>query len=623
MATDQKVPERVRFADFEFDYRSGELRRAGSSLKLQPQPANILSILVQRQGEIVSRRELTEAVWGAQTFVDFEQSLNHAIRQIRSVLEDDADQPRFVETLPKRGYRFIAPICPLAVPALEKSKISAQNPEPRPVVKPRFSLLLLCTAALALLCIFVFIKFRSRIGAFAVSDTHRINSLAVLPLRNLSADPAQEYFSDGMTDELITALAKSTGLRVISHTSVDRYKDTKRPLPDIAKELAVDAIVEGTVTRSADRIRITAQLIDAHSDQHVWAESYEGELRDVLGLQDRVAMEVAREIGSKLASPGRIAATPKVDPGAYEAYLRGMFAFDQMRCTSFGKALGYFQEAVGKDPSFAPAYAGLADSYFELSDWRCSQTASFDKAQASALRAVSLDPGLADAHAVLAEIAFARDWNWVNAASEFKKAIQLDPNDAAIRASYGTYLVAMGNEEQGLAEMHKAHQIDPVSEKTNIMYTTALFFAHRFDEAITQAQQASDLLPSSYGQYYWLGECYEQKQMPAQAISAYLEMWDRQPDELSRRRTAYQKDGIRGYWREDEQYRTRIEKLPVDAFFKAMYFAHAGENSKALEQLKLAYKLHCSGMEFLKVDPHFDGLRDNPDFKALLAQLAL
>ena len=334
-------------------------------------------------------------------------------------------------------------------------------------------------------------------------------------------------------------------------------------------------------------------------------------------------MEVASEIGSKLSSPGQMSAKPRVDPGAYEAYLKGIFAFDQMRCTSFGKAVTYLQEAVAKDPSFAPAYAGLADSYFELSDWRCSQTVSFDKAQASALKAVALDPGLASAHAVLAEIAFARDWNWANAASEFRKAIQLDPNDAAIRAAYGIYLVAMGNEEQGLSEMHKAHQIDPVSEKTNIMYTTALFFAHRFDEAIVQAQQALDLLPSSYGQYYWLGECYEKKGMPDQAIESYLQMWDRQPVELSRRRTAYQKDGLRGYWQEDERYRTRIENLPVDSFFWAMYFAHAGENSKALEQLKLAYKLHCSGMEFLRVDPHFDGLRGNPDFKALLAQLAL
>jgi TolB-like protein len=308
------------------------------------------------------------------------------------------------------------------------------------VVASKFSRRSLFAAAMALLCILAVAKFRPRTRAFAVSDTHRINSLAVLPLRNLSADSEQQYFSDGMTDELITAIAKSTGLRVISHTSVYRYEDTKRPLPDIAKELAVDAIVEGTVMRSGDRVRITAQLIDAHSDQHVWAESYEGELRDVLGLQDRVAREVANEIGSKLAIRARLPVTPKVDPAAYEAYLRGMFAFGQMRCTSFGKALGYFQEAVRKDTSFAPAYAGLADSYFELSDWRCSQTASFDKAQASALKAVALDPSLADAHAVLAEIAFARDWSWTNAASEFEKAIQLDPNDAAIRASYALLL---------------------------------------------------------------------------------------------------------------------------------------------------------------------------------------
>lgn len=614
-------PVFVRFANFELNLRSGELRQDETLVKLPPQPSKVLVLLVCRAGEIVPRQEIVEHVWSSKTFVDFEQGLSFAIRQIRMALGDDADHPRFLETRPKRGYCFIAPVQELLAPAEEEARSAPVLPEQKARFPWRYAIFfagIVVTALLsALAWKLVSQRLRGRPGG------HRIESLAVLPLRSLSPDREHEYFSDGMTDELISALSNSKGVRVISHTSVERYKGTTRSLPEIARELGVDGIVEGTVTRSGDRIRIAVQLIDGRSDQHVWAERYEGDLRDVLALQDEVARQVAYEVGTTLTTASPSVIVRKVDPLAHEAYLKGVFYFGQMTCLTFGKAVKAFEEAVDRDPTYAPAYASLAEARFQFAKWRCSHEVSFDQAQAAALRAIALDANSAAAEAVLAEIAFSYEWNWTKAAAAFSKAIRMDPNDAAIHASYGYFLVAMGKEKQGLAELQRAHQIDPVSEQMNIMDSTALFMAHHFDEAIDVATRALELSPGQYGQYYWLGECYEKKGMPDQAITNYLQVWGGMPEEIPLRRAAYQKRGLRGYWELDEQLR-RAEKGPeTDAFYRAMYYAHEGDNSKALEQLQLAYRLRCSGLELLKVDPHFDALRDNPDFKLLLAQLAL
>ena len=435
MATKAKSREVVVFGDYEFDCRTGELRRYGTTLRLQPQPTKILAILVCRAGEIVTREELTEQVWGSDTYVDFEHGLNFAIRQIRSVLDDDASAPRYLETVPKRGYRFVAAISERAQPKAE----GLATPVPRNIsVRLLVASFLLLIVSLAFSAV---IRLWPRKGV----SNHKIDSLAVLPLRNLSNDPEQEYFSDGMTDELIADLAKVTRLRVISHTSVERYRDAKRPLPEIATELGVAAIVEGTVMRSGDRVRITAQLIDARSDQHVWAGSYERDFRDLLGLQDEVSTRIASEIGSTLAGSEKASSAKRtVDPAAYDEYLKASFYFDHMTCRSFEKALAYFQDAIAKDPNFAPAHSGLADTYFNLGDFPCRQTEPYTEAEAAALKAVALDGGNADAHAVLAKIAFSRDWNWSKAGQEFSMAVQLDPNDAGVHSAYGLYLVAMG-----------------------------------------------------------------------------------------------------------------------------------------------------------------------------------
>jgi TolB-like protein/DNA-binding winged helix-turn-helix (wHTH) protein len=317
----------VRFADCEFDLRTGELRRNGTSLKLQPQPAKVLALLLSRPGEIVTRQDLSQQVWGSETFVDFEQGLNYAIRQIRSALQDDAEHARFLETLPKRGYRFTAAVTSSSPPTIEPPAPVAHLSEPRKVVL-RYALAFLAAVGLAGALILVMDLGHLRQRLTGKARIPRIDSLAVLPLHNLSHDPEQEYFSDGMTDELITDLAKFGTFRVISHTSVERYRDTKRSLPEIARELGVDAVVEGTVTKSGDRVRITAQLIEARSDRHLWAESYERDLRDVLAMQNELSRDIATEIQIKVTAQGKIpvAGGRLVNPEAHEALLKGRYS---------------------------------------------------------------------------------------------------------------------------------------------------------------------------------------------------------------------------------------------------------------------------------------------------------
>jgi TolB-like protein/DNA-binding winged helix-turn-helix (wHTH) protein/Tfp pilus assembly protein PilF len=611
VATQVQSNERLSFGDYQLDCRTGELRRNGVLLKLQPQPAKVLSILASRSGEVVSRQELAGHVWGADTHVDFEHGLNFAVRSIRSVLEDDPENPRFLETVPKRGYRFIAPI---SEPVPQGPALATQAARP---IRRRL-LVVSVGVVVASLTFVAALHFWPRKGA----DNPKVDSVAVLPLSNLSNDPEQEYFSEGMTDELITDLARVTGLRVISHTSVERYRDTKRPLPEIARELGVAVVVEGSVMRSGDRVRITAQLIDARSDQHIWADSYERDFRDVLVLQDELSRKIASEIGGALVGSEKASAAARsVDAAAYEAYLKASFSFDHMTCKSFEQALAYFQDAVAKDPNFAQAQSGLADTYFNIGDFPCSQTEPYQQAEAAAVKAVALDPENADAHAVLAKIAFARDWNWSKAAQEFSKAVRLDPNDAGIHSAYGLYLVAMGDEEQGLAEERKAQELDPFSERTNFWHTVTLYMTRRYDEAIDQAQHALALFPS-YGEDYWLGECYEKKGMPDKAIEFYLKAMTGAPDEVPLRRSAYEKNGLPGYWQEEERIRRR-KNYKVSPVRQAEYYVHRGMKEEAIEQLELAYKQHAGGMELIKVHPIFDDLRNDPRFKKLIVHLQL
>ena len=624
MPASSTTPLLAYFADFELDLRTGELRRNGILLKLQPQPTKILKLLVSRAGKVVSRQELAEEVWGSQTFVDFEQGLNFAIRQIRTVLEDDAERPRFLETAPKRGYRFVAEVkdSRAATPPEPKVVIIPSLPEQKRKVQPRHVLIFVPIIATIVL---MFALDLNHLPGHAAGGKNgqQISSIAVLPLQNLSHDPEQEYFSDGMTDELITEIAKIGKLRIISHTSVNRYRNTQLSLPEIAQELGVDGVVEGTVMRSGNHVRITAQLINAHTDQHVWAESYERDFKDVLDMQADVARQIAAEVGINL-TPGEqmsLASNRAIDPEAHEDLLKGDFYWNRLNCADFKKALDYYQRAVAKDPNYALAYNGEADSYFNLADWACgSQAEMFPKAEAAALKAVQLDPNLADAHASLGELAFYYEWNWPKAEQEYQRAMQLDPN--AAHDSYAIFLIAMGRTEQGIAEMKKAHQIDPTSEMANVTSTYVFYLAHRYDDAIEQANKTLELYPNSHSIYYWLGQSYERKGMYDQAVQSY---WKSDtgfgPPWLEASRNAYKEDGMRGFWR--HQLKMQIEKKPLEACWNSLIYAHIGDKERTLALLDSGYQHHCDGLQFLKAEPVYDGLRNESKYKELVARLQL
>jgi len=622
----QITSQEIGFGEYVIDLRTGELRRNGAVLKLQPQPAKILSILVGRPGEIVTRQELANQVWGSDTYVDFEHGLNFAIRQIRSVLEDDPGHPRFVETIPKRGYRFIGPVInhvaqePVQLPIATPVKLP-HSQEAR--VRTRLVYLGMAIAAVVLIAV-TWVYLRPRLSRTA--SPARIESVAVLPLRNLSSDAEQEYFSDGMTDELITDLAKFGSLRVISHTSVERYKGTKLPLPEIAKQLGVDAVIEGTVMRSAEKVRITAQLIDARSDQHLWADTYERDLRDVFSLQDEVARQIAGEIGANLIAGQQLPANRRaLDPVAHEVYLRGKFYMNQLTCDGFSKSRQYFEEVVNRDAEFARAYVGLAESYFALADWGCSsEPGLIAKSKASALKALELDPSLGEAHAWLGKLAFFYEWDVPKADNELKRAIELSPNYPEAHIIYAVFLICTGRRDLGLAEMTKAHDIDPISQLPNVIAVVAFYLAGQYDAAIEQGKKTIELYPNSVGAYDWLGYAYEKKGLSDQAIATYLkakELRGVSPKELSAFRTASQRDSVRGLWQMELENAERT--AAPDPCWLTKIYAHLGNKDRALEFIKQSFQQHCSGPHTTIADPVFDDFRQDTRLTDLVSQLRI
>jgi len=608
---------RLYFGSFELDPNTGELWKSGQPVKLPPQPTKLLIFLAGRRGELVTREEIKESLWGADTFVDFEQGLNFCVKKIRFALGDNPDRPEFIQTLPRRGYRFIgsARTESLAVPPETKPRRKTALP---------FGLVFLVAAIVSVALILALGWNNLRDRWFGGAGAHQIKSLAVLPLRNLSQDPEQEYFSDGMTDELITDLAKS-GLRVISHTSVERYKNTKLPLPEIARELGVDAVVEGTVMRSGERVRITAQLIDGRSDRHLWAESYERDVRDVFGLQSEVAQSIAREVGTNLIDrqPSHPPSKPVVDPAAYEAYLKGNFYWNQLTCDGINKGRDYFQQAVAKDPNFAPAYVGLAGSYFTLADWGCSHEAELvSKSRAAALKAIELDPNSGAAHAWLGKLAFFYEWNLPKAESELKRAIELAPLYPYSHLIYAVFLETVGRREDGLAEMRRAKELDPTAQLTNVVSIFVFYLARQYDQAIEQGNKTIELYPESGGAYDWLAASYEKRGLYDQANAAYLkakELEGASQKELAAYRSAYQKSGIRGYWQKELE--AAEQSKSVDACRMTRVYAHLGKKEQTLEFLIRSSQQHCSGPHMVIADPINDPLRGDPGFEDVVARL--
>jgi TolB-like protein/DNA-binding winged helix-turn-helix (wHTH) protein/Flp pilus assembly protein TadD len=613
----------LRFGTYEFSAQSGELRKAGARIKVQQQPLKLLEMLLEHPGEIVTREDLRSRIWPTESFGDFDQAVNVAIAKLRGALGDSAENPRYIETLPRRGYRFIA-----EVTAVEATRPAAESdvkpPAPKRLPLPRIWKFAGFALAIVLLALAGWLLYaRNR-------PSPEIKSLAVLPLESLSADASQDYFADGMTDELITNLAQISALRVISRTSVMPYKRARRPLPEIARELNVDAVVEGTVLRSGERVRITAQLIQVHDEKHLWAHSYEGDVRDVLTLQSEVAHDIAEQIKINM-NPRELAALKNkktVDPEAYEAYLKGRYFWNKRTADGLRTAVAYFEQAIDRDKNYARAYSGLADSYALMGDWEYGVLApseAYPKAKAAAIKALELDNTLSEAHTSLAFCFDVFDWDWDSAEREFKRAIELNPGYATAHHWYAWHLMVLGRKDEGLNEMRKAANLDPLSLIVSADLADALLIARLYDQSIQQSLSTIAMDPGFAVAHYQLGQAYVQKGMYNEAIAEL-----KKATELSGADTTFISNLAYAYalaGRRDEamrilaDLRTRSNQGVSNATEIALIYAGLGDKTAAIAWLEKAYQQHFNPS--ILVRPAFDTLRADKRFQDLTRRIGL
>ena len=561
---------RVRFGPFEIDEKTGELRKDGTKIRLQEQPRQILQILLEHPGELVGRDELRKRVWPTDTFVDFDHGINNAIKRLREALGDTAETPRYIETLPRRGYRFIA-------------VVDLTN-------AARFC----------------------------------IQSLAVLPLENLSGDPDQEYFADGLTEALITRLAKISALSVVSRTTMMHYKGKRRKLPEIAHDLQVDGIVEGTVLRSGERVRISAQLIEARTDRHLWAEFYDRDLRDVLALQADVARAIANEIQVKLTplEQVRLARSRQVDPEAYVAYLKGRYYWNKRSPEALKKGTEYLQLAIKKDPGYAPPYAALADCAGVAGFWSfASPDQGCGRARAAALKAIDIEDS-ADAHASLGWAILHYDWNFSAAEKEFQAAIQLDPDNATAHQWYGHCLGAMGRFDEAFRVLERAVRLDPLSLIIATSYAGISWLGRKWNQAIAQTKKVLDLDANYIAGRWALARSYDCQGLYEAAVDSAHDALRLSPHNLFFVTDLGHAYAAAGKREEALAVVRRLEEVSrhryVDGCFPAQIYTALHENESALKWLESAYEQHASYVAYIKMDPWFDNLRGESRFQRLL-----
>jgi TolB-like protein/DNA-binding winged helix-turn-helix (wHTH) protein/Tfp pilus assembly protein PilF len=630
----------LRFGVFELDCRVGELRKNGLRVRLQQQPFQVLAMLLERPGEVVGREELQKRLWPADTFVDFDHGLNKAINKVREALGDSAESPRFVETVARRGYRFLAEV---KVAGAVPVRISELEPPPPPAAEAREREDLAGKLPMVgrflppivwRVFAFVLILLVASLAIWRLHSWDRpspaIRSLAVLPLESLSSDASQDYFADGMTDELISDLGQISALRVISRTSVMSYKRARKPLPQIARELNVDAVVEGTVLRSGDRVRITAQLIEASTDKHLWSQSYEGELRDTLALQNKVASAIADQIRINV-NPQEQAALKKVtvvNPEAYEFYLKGRYFWNKRTADGLSKAIDYFKEAIESKPDYAEAYAGLADSYALAGDWKyglLAPTEAYPKAKAAATKAIALDDTLGEAHISLAFCLENFDWDRESAGREFTRGIDLSPGYAVGHEWYGWHLAALGRHGEAVAEVEKAASLDPLSPSIGADLAEELLVAHRFDEAIEQSRKTMILDPFFAPAHYVLGQALVQKHNYKEAIAELQKAIELSPGSTAFTANlafAYAVSGMR-----DEAVRilNDLKNRSPQAFSNApeiaMVYVGLDEKDQAMAWLEKAYAERFSPWVLMR--PCFDPLRSDSAFEDLVRRIGL
>jgi pentatricopeptide repeat protein len=628
--------QEFHFGDFTLDQAHYRLQRGDRQLRLEKLPMELLIFLVQRNGELVSRDEIAERLWGKDVFVEVDHSINVAVRKIRIVLRDDSEKPRFVETVVGRGYRFAAPvICSNGIPNPQVQPLPSQAqlasgpgllPQANRTAFTHLKVALGVTAVFALLTIALVLN---RSGAKGIKQPP-ITSLAVLPLKNLSGDPTQEYLADGMTESLIGRLSGIHDLRVISRTSAMHFKDTQLSVPEIARTLHVDAIVEGSVMREGNLIRVHAQLIRAATDEHFWSETYDREFRDVLSLESEVAQSIARRVEVSVTGKEqeRLTAARSVSPEVYESYLKGIFALDKSNNQAdIEESIGYFQEAINRDPTFAPAYVGLGGANNALGTVfvgaRPEETRP--KAISAARKALELDPDLVEAHVLLANV-LQKQWRWADAEAEYRRALELSPNDADAHASFASWLLCQGRTDEAVAEVRRGRELDPLAVSGNSI-AWILFQSHRYDEAIQELRAVLAVRPNDAGALSTLGFVLAAGNLPGDAIPCLekvVSVSNGSPAATGVLIRAYARAGRRSdalRLLAELKRRKQAGYIPTAAFVNA--YLGLDDNEQAFAWLERAYQEKSNILQFLRVHPYFDPIRGDPRFADLVHRVGL
>lgn len=587
----------------------------GNSIHIEPKVMEVLVCLAGRAGEVVSKDEILQTVW-AGTFVT-EQVLKVAVSELRKALGDDAREPRFIQTIPKQGYRLIA-------------RVSFEKQEATTVIAPAASRrkirwIVASAAILFIITLFVVWKLidrRSRSSAELGSKP--VRSVAVLPLEDLSSDSKEEYFAEGMTEAIISDLARTGPLRVISRTSSMRFRDTAKTIPEIATELGVDAVIEGSVLRSGNRVRIIAKLIDGTSDQTLWTQSYERDMSDILALQSDLSRDIARQIKLQLSRPPR---PVRVNAEAYEAYLKGRFFWNKRDKDSLLRSVGYFQQAIELEPGYAPAHTGLADAYNYLGLFgHAPQRDVYPKAREAALKAIALDPDLSDARAALGFNLMYADWNWQAAQEELERAIAIDPARAINHHWAASLYSLLSRHDAAISAAREAQYLDPLSYNVNGDLGWYYYYARRFDDAIGQCRRTLELEPSAPSMRICMELCYQIKGQSEESFAQFDEEMKRAQtpgSALEAYHRAFAKSGMRGVWE------LRIQNLERDARQKGRSYQMAagysmiGNADRALFWLERAVGDREGWVGFINVDPAFDSLQSNARFRSLTERLGI
>jgi TolB-like protein/DNA-binding winged helix-turn-helix (wHTH) protein/Tfp pilus assembly protein PilF len=616
----------VRFGEnFELDIGRRQLRRYGHVVRLERIPLEILILLVQKRGEIVPREEIVARVWGAGVFLDTDNAINGSIRKIRQMLKDNPEEPKYIQTVTGKGYRFVADVQASVAPrSLETEQVLERAPGRRSGL-----ILLALAVTVAVIGVALYLGAHKRNRAEAPEGKYM---LAVLPFENLTGDPSQEYFSDGMTEEMITQLGNldPDHLSVIARTSVMQYKNNKDGLGTVGRELGVHYALEGSVRREAGKVRIAVQLILMKDQTQIWARQYDRDLGSLLKLENEIANEVAQEIrftlerdrgsgeerDSKTLSPQQYA--------AYDSYLRGRYFWNKRTAEGFQQAIKAFEEAIDQDPNYARAYAGLADTYALVSAYDLApQSETVPKARAAAAKALALNDRLAEAHATMAVIAQNYDWDWQKAEVEYKRAISLDPNYPTARHWYAEFLTLQGRFSEALDEIERARRLDPRSLIIAADRGAILYCDHRYDEAIQQLQAVLEMEPN-FPRAYIIVFAYAEQGRTQDALRDIAKRQKLQDDSFTWMLYAYA-HGRAGHEMEARTYLHKLEaersRRYVDAAELVIAHLGMGEKEQALNWIEKGLSERSAAMAWLKVDPVYDPLRSEPRFRALLRQI--